>query len=204
MSLVATASDEELLERYLRYREDARGKAALDELFGRYRQRVVLWCLRIAGDRDGAFDLAQDVFLRAYRGLDSYRGSAKFSTWLYAIARNHCFNAAKARAGHPDTQAELEWLDLLVAADEDPHERMERRQAESVAQELLADALDENERRTMVLHYCDELPLDAVTRLLGFTNSSGAKAYIVSAKRKLKRAWERRQKIQRPLPNAGG
>ncbi len=203
MSLVATATDEELLERYLRYREGADGKAALDELFGRYRQRVVLWCLRIAGDRDRAFDLSQDVFLRAYRGIDSYRGSAKFSTWLYAIARNHCFNAAKA-AGHLDRQVEPEWLDLLVAADEDPHQQMERRQAESVAQELLDDALDENERRTMVLHYCDELPLDAVTRMLGFTNTSGAKAYIVSAKRKLKRAWERRQRIRRPLPDAGG
>lgn len=198
-------ADEELIERYLRASASSEGRAALDELFSRYHRRVALWCFRIAGDRESALDLAQEVFLRAYRGLDSFRGGAKFSTWLYTIARNHCFNAAKARARRPEDSAEPEWLEMIASSSENPHEMLERNQRESVARELLDGELDETERRVMILHYRDELPLSAVAKLLGLTNASGAKAPIVSAKRKLKRAWERRrQATGRPTPEAGG
>jgi hypothetical protein len=49
----------------------------------------------------------------------------------------------------------------------------------------LLTTLDETERTVSTLHFGDQMPLDAVTRLLALDNSSGAKAYIVSAKRKL-------------------
>lgn len=200
---MATDSDEELLERYLQDEGGAEGRAALDELFGRYHSRVALWCLRIAGDRDRAADLAQDVMIKAYRGLATFRGGSKFSTWLFTIARNHCFNAAKSRSRDPALAVEPEWLEALTANEETPQEQVERRNTEAIAQELLDGALTDDERRSMVLHYRDELPLDAVTRLLGLTNDSGAKACIVSAKRKLKRAWERRQLVRRPTAPAG-
>ena len=198
-------ADEELLERYLSRTDTSEGRDALDELFGRYHRRVALWCFRIVGDRERALDLGQEVFMRAYRGLDSFRGGSKFSTWLYAIARNHCFNAAKSRARRPRDTAEPELLEMLQAGGESPQQRLERRQIEEIARELLDGELNDTERQAMILHYRDELPLDAVTRLLGLTNSSGAKASIVSAKRKLKRAWERRRRAtSRPTPEPGG
>ena len=55
--------------------------------------------------------------------------------------------------------------------------------------------------KVMTLHYAEEVPLNAVTRLLNLENSSGAKAYIVSAKRKLSRAierWKAREQRTRP------
>ena len=57
--------------------------------------------------------------------------------------------------------------------------------------QLLAESLDETERTVMTLHYGEEMPLDAITRTLKLANASGAKAYIVSARRKLNRAIER-------------
>ena len=194
-----SAADEELLRRYLEREETPEGRAALDELFGRYHRRVALWCLRIAGDRETALDLAQDVFLRAYRGLDSFQGGAKFSTWLYTIARNHCFNAVKAKSRRPPETTEPEVLELVQALDPDPQQQAERAQRSATAQDLLDGELNETERRVMLLHYRDEVPLDAVTRLLALSNASGAKATIVSAKRKLKRAWDRRQAAVRRL-----
>jgi len=59
---------------------------------------------------------------------------------------------------------------------------------EGLLRDLVRDSLSEVEARVMTLHYAEELPLDAVTRLLKLDNTSGAKAYIVSAKRKLTRA----------------
>jgi DNA-directed RNA polymerase specialized sigma24 family protein len=50
------------------------------------------------------------------------------------------------------------------------------------------EILDDTERRVMTLHYVDEMPLEVVTRLLGLKNVSGAKTYVVSARRKLKTA----------------
>ena len=55
------------------------------------------------------------------------------------------------------------------------------------------DESSELEMKVMTLHYADEVPLDAVTRVLNLENASGAKAYIVSARRKLARAAQRLQ-----------
>ena len=154
-------------------------------------------------DRYRAADLAQVTMIKAYRGLATFRGGSKFSTWLFTIARNHCFNAAKARSRDPALAVEPDWIEAMTANDETPHEQVERRNTEALAQELLDGALTDEERRSMVLHFRDELPLDAVTRILGLTNASGAKACIVSAKRKLKRAWERRQQVRRSTIPAG-
>ena len=69
-------SDEALFEEW-RKRTDADRDALIDELFGRHYERVARWCLRFAGDREQAADLAQDVFLKAYRHLDSFRGASR-------------------------------------------------------------------------------------------------------------------------------
>ena len=51
----------------------------------------------MTGDRAEAEDLAQEVFLKAYRGLGGFEGASRFSTWLYAIATHHCLNHLQAR-----------------------------------------------------------------------------------------------------------
>jgi DNA-directed RNA polymerase specialized sigma subunit len=66
---------------------------------------------------------------------------------------------------------------------------LERRQAEELMRQLMRESLDETESRVMTLHYVHEMPLESVTRLLRLTNASGAKAHIVSGKRKLARAF---------------
>jgi DNA-directed RNA polymerase specialized sigma24 family protein len=58
---------------------------------------------------------------------------------------------------------------------------------------LLNEALDETEKVVFTLHYGEDVPLDSITRLLGLQNQSGAKAYIVSAKRKLARLTQQRK-----------
>jgi RNA polymerase sigma-70 factor (ECF subfamily) len=167
---------------------DARRRQAIDELIGRYQPRVALWCYRVVRDRDWAADLAQEVFLRALRGLGGFRGASKFSTWLYTIARNHCFNSVQSKA----TRAEesMEFLQLP-----DPgrpiDSAMESEQQIVELRRILDETLDETEQRVMILHYGESLTLDSITRLLGFTNASGAKAYIVSAHRKLRNVVDR-------------
>lgn len=178
-------SDEELVRLAVHGAPPA-SEDAVNELFRRYQTRVALWCLRIAGDRDWAADLAQEVFLRAWRNLDSFREDAKFSTWLYTVARNHCFNALESRKARPEEPLD----DLAVPDDADTRidAVLEADQHREQMRQLVSSALDPTEARVMTLHYGEELTLDAITRLMGLTNASGAKAYIVSARRKLSTA----------------
>ncbi len=196
---MAAQSDEELVRCFLAEKGSGLSDAAVNELFGRYTVRVASWCYRATGNREMASDLAQEVFLRAYRHMESFQGNAKFSTWLYVVARNHCLNFLKARASEPsESGAELsfEMPDLNIC---DPAASIETEQAIVQMRAMLTETLDATEVQVMTLHFGEELPLKAITRVLGLTNSSGAKAYIVSAKRKLAVAvkrWNARDKRQ--------
>ncbi len=180
-------SAEQLVARALALADTPEGGRLVNELFQRHYVRVGRWCLRFAGDKELAADLAQEIFARAYRNLKSFQGQSKFSTWLYAIARNHCLNAMKARSlrrleAGEEALAELPGDDPCAG---------ERESSGRLAHQLLNEALDETEKKVFTLHYGDELTLSTITRLLGLKNDSGAKAYIVSAKRKLNRCLER-------------
>ena len=172
-------SDEELVARYRHSPGSSESDRCLDELFQRHRSRVALWCLRLTGDREAAADLAQEVFLKAFRYLDSFRSESKFSTWLYSITRNHCFNEIKSRALAPDVAGDPILLDLPDRTP-GPHSQYERESDARLLRELMKGALDETETQVMNLHYVEELPLDTVTRLLDLRNASGAKAFVVS------------------------
>jgi RNA polymerase sigma-70 factor (ECF subfamily) len=182
----ARESDEELVGELRRLTGEAR-QQAIDELFARHYTRVARWCLRLTGDRDAAADLAQDVFLKAHRHFDSFQGQARFSTWLYAIVRNEAFSWRRRAATTPDADAEDALVDVPTA-DAGPEDEALAGSRRKRLQTFLAETLDDLERTVFTLHYAREMPLDAITRLLRLENPSGAKAFIVSAKRKIARA----------------
>src|SRR5712671_3631517 len=105
-------NDEELVLRYQAQSGSQQAHAFIDELFGRHHVRVAAWCFRMTGDRDSAADLAQDIFLKAFRHLKSFRGNSKFTTWLYTITRNHCTNELRSRVTRPGGSDDLELLNL--------------------------------------------------------------------------------------------
>jgi len=184
-------SDEELVARYRADPASSRGEASLNQLFARHHSRVAAWCYRWTGNIDAAADLAQDVFLKAYQRLDSFRQDSKFTTWLYSITRNHCLDELKARAGRSVETTGLELEQMIDARSEDVSMTIERDQSGKLLQDLMRESLDETEAKVMTMHYVHEMPLESITRLLGLSNQSGAKAYIVSARRKLNRGISR-------------
>ena len=182
--------DEELVARYQSAGQVDEREQCIDELFRRNYARVARWCLRFTTDRESAADLAQEVFTKAYQNLSSFQGQSKFSTWLFVIARNHCLNTVRANARQAtELKAEDGEELLLQIADRAPsaHSAMEQEDSAKLIGKLLSDALDETEKTVFTLHYGEDVPVDAITRMLRLENQSGAKAYIVSAKRKLAR-----------------
>ena len=180
----AELSDEELLAEYKRACPDTRDVIA-GELFGRYYDRVARWCYRFLGDDEAAIDLAQTVFLKAHVQLDTFRGAARFSTWLYSIVRHESLNVRRRVEPAMEGEDVLATLPTLEAGPEEIADQSSRARQ---LMEFLSATLNETERIVFTLHYGDEVPLDTITRVLRLQNASGAKAYIVSAKRKLARA----------------
>ncbi|HEX9164167.1 MAG TPA: RNA polymerase sigma factor [Thermoanaerobaculia bacterium] len=181
-------SDEDLVGEYRQAAPESR-RAIADQLFARHYDRVAKWAYRFTGNRESAADLAQDVFLKAHRHLESFQGTSRFSTWLYSIVRNESFNRLQ-RSGPPMTDTEEVLVDV-PALGPGPEDLAAESSRSRRLHGLLAETLDETERTVFTLHFGEDMPLDTITRMLHLQNASGAKAYIVSAKRKLVRATKR-------------
>src|SRR4051812_34662626 len=74
---------------------------AFEELVEKYKQPVFNMIYRTLPDAAEAEDLAQAVFVQVYKAASRYRVEAKFSTWLFTIARNLCLNEIRRRSRHP-------------------------------------------------------------------------------------------------------
>ncbi len=78
---------------------------AFETLVRRHQGWVFTLAVRMLGDRAEAEDMAQEIFLKAYRGLKRFRGASRFSTWLHAIASHQCLNQVEARRRRPQRWA---------------------------------------------------------------------------------------------------
>ena len=90
MSLGNSDEDADLVDRYL-----AGDMSAFDELMIRYERQIYRVCYRFVENREDAMDLAQEVFIKAFEHLGSFRRESSLKTWLYRIAMNHCINHLK-------------------------------------------------------------------------------------------------------------
>jgi RNA polymerase sigma-70 factor, ECF subfamily len=90
------APDGELVRRFL-----AGDAGAATELIARHERRVYAVCLRVLGNPDDAADAAQDALLAMIRKLDGFRGEAAFTTWLYRVAMNVCYDHLRRAKRRP-------------------------------------------------------------------------------------------------------
>jgi RNA polymerase sigma-70 factor (ECF subfamily) len=182
--------DDQLLSRYRRDPEGIEGRKAAGELLARYRGRVYTWCYRMVGHHEQALDLAQDVLLKAWRALPGFGGRSKFSSWLFAVARNECLTALRPKSLRVDPTADP--LTLLIEYDDPPAVLVTRTEEEAM-EALLRDHLSPLEREAIWLRCFERLPVAEVTRLLNLTHTSGARSVLQSAREKLRAALARRK-----------
>lgn len=103
-------------ERKLIERCRAGDLAAFRPLVERHEDRIYSLARSMLGDEEAAKDAAQEAFIRAFRSLDRFQGSASFFTWLYRIATNVCLNSIRGQS----TRADRISLDDMSRADEVP------------------------------------------------------------------------------------
>jgi RNA polymerase sigma-70 factor (ECF subfamily) len=182
-------SDEQLIARARQLPAEA--QICLGALYGRYTAKVAAWCLRISGDRDEAADVAQEVFLRVHQRLDSFRGDSRFSTWLYTVTRSVAINRGQMARRRETESLDEEGAPEPVSPAPDVEQEVATGEILAALREAMARDLEPLEARVLYLHVVDGMQLAGITGLLGLENKSGAKAYLVSAHRKLKRRFGR-------------
>jgi RNA polymerase sigma-70 factor (ECF subfamily) len=84
--------DDELQDELIVARVGAGERRLFGLLYQRYRSRIAALAFGMTGQREEAEDLTQEIFLRVYQRLGTFQGQAKFATWFYRIALNHCLN----------------------------------------------------------------------------------------------------------------
>ena len=147
---------------------------AFDTLIGRYKDRVYTIVYRFLGHREDAQDVAQEAFVRAYRGLDSFEGNSKFYTWLYSIATNLARNAVRDRGRKGRDQGTS--LDRLQENAPNVAQQVaqsnQRPDTAAAGQELhealqaCIEALPEPNRMVFVLRTVDGLKYDEIAAVL--------------------------------------
>ncbi|MGD0614339.1 MAG: sigma-70 family RNA polymerase sigma factor [Verrucomicrobiota bacterium] len=153
--------------------------AAFATLVDKYKQPVMNLAYRTIRDATEAEDLAQNVFVQVYKSAHRYRSSAKFSTWLFTIARNLCLNEIRRRSRHP-----AESLDASLPGQEgQPLHQVEDKATfsppESLLQGELADKVEralaelpENQRTAILLCRQEELSYEEISEVLGCSLSA--------------------------------
>lgn len=140
----------------------------------------------VLGDRDEVQDVMQMVYLKAYQGLASFRGDARFSTWLYQIARREALDVSSRR--RVDT-LDVDTIELPAAAHHAPdratNERSDREWIETALGEL-----DDAYRTAIELRYMAEKSYAEIGEIMGIPEGT-AKTYVHRARIEMKRVLSR-------------
>jgi RNA polymerase sigma-70 factor, ECF subfamily len=162
-------------DRPLVSRAQAGDTAAFEALVRRHERWVFTLTLRLVGDRGEAEDMAQEVFLKAYRGLPRFKGTSRFSTWLYAIASHHCLNHLRARGRQPEVPRrgadglggeDFQTADLLPDGAPRADTLLERADLARLVQTELT-LLTEDHRLILILRDIQGLSYEAIAETLG-------------------------------------
>ncbi|HEX6323684.1 MAG TPA: sigma-70 family RNA polymerase sigma factor [Vicinamibacterales bacterium] len=164
-------------------------EAAFDVIVTRHQRHVYQICYRFAGSHEDAADLAQDVFVRAYRGLRKFKGDSALGTWLYRVAVNTSLNKVTPK------RPVMEPLDAAPRLDtrgEHPDTALMRSEDAARVREAIR-RLPPRQRATLVLRMYRELSHEQIAAVLG-SSVGAAKANFFHALANLKKQLAPREK----------
>lgn len=194
-------SDESLM---LRYRDgDVR---AFEVLVNRHRKAIYNFILRFVRDAAQAEDVLQDTFLRVIKGADAYEKQAKFTTWLFTIARNLCVDAARrgkhrkaasldAPVGDEDGAA---LIDLVAGGDAGADKQAISREL-GVRLKKAIESLPDEQREIFLLREVSDLQFNEIAQIVGCPENT-VKSRMRYALEKLREALEEYRDLAQAAP----
>jgi RNA polymerase sigma-70 factor (ECF subfamily) len=185
-NLYAGAVDRTLTDEQLAAKAREGDTAAMEELYLRYRQPVFRIVYRSTRNTDEAEDIVQEVFLKAFERLHTFRERSRFSTWLMRIALNLCTDRARMRQRRQEL-LEREADHKLAWCHPDAPDPMETAQQNAFHEAFYTalNQLPEHHRQLIILRDLEEMDYEAIAHILG-TSVGAVKLRVMRARRAFK------------------
>ena len=171
-----------------------------EQLVRDHQAMVFRTLLRLTGSREHIDDLAQDVFLRLYRALPSFRGEALITTYLYRIAVNVAQDEWKRRRRDDRSHVSLSdetsaWEERLAHPDRNAEQQLEEREFQQTVEEQL-QLLSQLERTILFLYHQEERTYEQIAYTLGLPIGT-VRTHLHRGRKKLREAIQQRQTNER-------
>ena len=146
--------------------------AAFSEVVARYKTKIYNYVYRMTGSSEDAEDLTQEVFIRMYTSIDSFRGQSSLNTWLFRIAGNLCIDRFRRTKNRTPAYSLDEPVGEADQAQEvpdhtyEPHRLLENVELAEHIQQALSK-LPEKLRATLLLHDVEGLPYEEIAQVIG-------------------------------------
>jgi RNA polymerase sigma-70 factor (ECF subfamily) len=170
--------DSEILDKFAR--ESSRNEA-FSLLLKKYQEKIYWHIRRMVLDHDDADDLVQDVFIKVWKNLASFRGDSQLYTWIYRIASNECItflNRKKLRNSISLEDSEGQYL--LETLAESPY--FDGDKAQMKLQKALLN-LPEKQRLVFNMKYFDDLKYDEISDILGTSVGALKASFHIAVKK---------------------
>ena len=195
-------ADEDLMVQY------QRGEVrAFEILLGRHRRPIFNFILRYVGDKETAEDLLQETFMRVIKGADAYKRQAKFTTWLYTIARNLCVDQTRRRKHrrHASLDAPMQasddsgtLLDVIPSKEMASDRKSVNKELHATMQRAIASLSDEQREVFLMREFLD-LPFKQIADVVGVPENT-VKSRMRYALEKLRLELDEYKDLAKALP----
>ena len=177
-------SDTEIIKRVL----DG-SQQAYAGLVNRYQNYVFTLTLRFTKNREDAEEVAQDIFVKAYRSLSDFRGAAKFSTWLYTIVNTTCITFLRKKRLRTHSLDDEKVFEVADSVDSGFRaNQVEQKSKLNMVNNAIA-MLSSDDAEIITLFYKAEQSLEEIGKILGL-NPKTAKVRLHRARQRLKEKME--------------
>lgn len=178
-------SDNEIISRVLQGE-----KNAYAELVNRYQNYVFTLTLRFTKNREDAEEVAQDIFVKAYRALSDFRGASKFSTWLYTIVNTTCITFLRKKRLATHSLDDERTFELADSQDSGLRANLvEQKSKINMVNQAIA-LLNPDDAEIITLFYKSEQSLEEIAAILGLETNT-AKVRLHRARQRLKDKMEK-------------
>jgi RNA polymerase sigma-70 factor (ECF subfamily) len=138
-------------------------QSAFDEIVERHRRSIYQVCFRFVNNHEDASDLAQETFVRAWKGLRNFKGEAALSTWLYRIAVNVCLNRVSLKRLPIEPLESDRFVDTKTEA---PGAALFRQERAEAVRRAIAE-LPDKQRATLILRTYHDMSHQQIADVLG-------------------------------------
>lgn len=139
-------------------------QAVFRDLMQRWQHRIFTFCIRNLGESPIAEEATQEIFIKVYRNIQSFRNEAKFSTWIYRIAHNHCINInARHHRRQRHQHTSLDDVEHTLVTSE-PTNDLEHQDLQASIQDAL-DRLPDDYRHLLILRDIQDCSYEEIAEI---------------------------------------